>query len=64
MLRATTSEGHVSVMNRSVAHEGANGTRSSELADRAALRALLNERFGFDLPEVLSLHVPSIEEWQ
>jgi hypothetical protein len=33
------------------------------LESRAALRALLNEYFGVDLPEVLSLRVPSIGDW-
>ena len=36
---------------------------STQLADRAALPALLVEHFGFDLPEVLHLRVPSIPEW-
>jgi len=36
---------------------------STQLADRAALRALLVEHFGFDLPEVLHLRVPSIPGW-
>ena len=31
---------------------------------RAALRALLVEHFGFDLPEVEQLRVPSIVEWE
>jgi len=64
LLRATTSEGYVAVMNRSVTLVDGGGARSSELADRAALRAMLNDHFGFDLPEVLSIRVPSIEEWR
>jgi len=34
-----------------------------ELADRAALRALLVADFGFDLPEVEQLRVPSVPGW-
>src|SRR6185312_2360850 len=52
LLRATTPEGYVSVMNRSVTLVDGGVARSSELADRAALRAMLNDHFGFDLPEV------------
>jgi len=33
------------------------------MADRVALRALLVERFGFDLPQVEQLQVPTISEW-
>jgi N-hydroxyarylamine O-acetyltransferase len=33
------------------------------LADRSALRALLAEHFGFDIPEVETLLVPGIPEW-
>jgi N-hydroxyarylamine O-acetyltransferase len=34
-----------------------------ELADRTALRGLLAEHFGFDLPEVERLAVPAIPGW-
>ena len=64
MLHAITADGSVSVMNREVTRSRATGTQSSVLADRAALRALLDEHFGFDLPDVESLRVPSIEEWR
>lgn len=64
MLRALTADGYVSVMNRDVTHVRADQTERRQLADRAALRALLNRHFGFDLPEVETMSVPSIEEWQ
>ncbi|MGE5171776.1 MAG: arylamine N-acetyltransferase family protein [Rudaea sp.] len=64
MLRALTDEGRVSAMNREVTLRGPAGTRQFTLPDRAALRALLAQHFGFDLPEVESLRVPSIEEWR
>jgi len=63
MLRALTDDGPLHVMNRNVKTVRADGIRETTLADRTALRVLLNERFGFDLPEVLSMRVPTIEEW-
>lgn len=36
---------------------------TTELADRGALRRLLAEHFGIDLPEVKHLTVPAIPEW-
>jgi N-hydroxyarylamine O-acetyltransferase len=63
LLRAITGDGYVAVMNRDVKHVRADGTQTSRLADRAQLRTLLNEHFGFDLADVASLRVPSIDEW-
>jgi N-hydroxyarylamine O-acetyltransferase len=63
MMRALTPDGRVTVMNRDVAVWRAGERESIELADRAALRALLNDSFGFDLPEVERLRVPSIPDW-
>lgn len=63
MLRALTPDGQVAVMNRDVTRGRDGVATSSQLADRAALRSLLVESFGFDLPEVLRLRVPSIPEW-
>jgi N-hydroxyarylamine O-acetyltransferase len=63
MLRAFTAEGRVSVMNRDVTIARSGHVETAELADRAALRALLVEHFGFDLPEVEALRVPSLPEW-
>jgi N-hydroxyarylamine O-acetyltransferase len=63
MLRALTSDGRVSVMNRDVTFRRGDAVERLQLADRTALRALLNAHFGFDLPEVEALRVPSIPEW-
>lgn len=63
MMRALTSDGRVTVMNREVTHWRAGTPYASQLADRAALRELLIEHFGFDLPEVEQLRVSSIPEW-
>jgi N-hydroxyarylamine O-acetyltransferase len=63
MLRAITPDGRVSVMNRDVTWRTAGGARTARLGDRAALRALLREHFGFDLPEAETLTVPTVDEW-
>ena len=41
---------------------GAAEPTATELADRTALRGLLRENFGFDLPEVESVAVPAIPQ--
>jgi N-hydroxyarylamine O-acetyltransferase len=63
MLRALTPDGRVTVMNRDVTRWHGATPHVTQLADRAALRSLLNEHFGFDLPQVEQLHVPSIPQW-
>ena len=64
MLRALTDGGRVTVLNRDVTVWRGNPPEPVQLADRSALRALLAEHFGFDLPEVERLRVPSIAQWQ
>jgi N-hydroxyarylamine O-acetyltransferase len=64
MLRALTEDGRVTVLNRDVTIRRGNESRALRLADRAQLRALLVEYFGFDLPEVEQLRVPALPEWQ
>jgi N-hydroxyarylamine O-acetyltransferase len=64
MMRALTPDGRVGVMNRDVTIRRGDQVVSEQLADRRALRALLAEYFGFDLPGVEQLRVPSIPEWQ
>ena len=63
MLRALTPGGRTSVMNRDVTVLSAGRSEKYQLADRQALRALLGEHFGFDLPDVEQLKVPMIPEW-
>ncbi|HEX4598399.1 MAG TPA: arylamine N-acetyltransferase [Burkholderiaceae bacterium] len=63
MMRALTPNGRVTVMNRDVTVRDGGTSTSSQLADRVALRGLLAGHFGFDLPEVERLRVPSIPEW-
>ena len=63
MMRALTPEGRVGVMNRDVTIRRFGSVEMLQLADRRALRDLLREYFGIDLPEVERLRVPSIPEW-
>ena len=63
MLRALTPVGRTSVMNRDVTVVSAGRTEKYQLADRQALRVLLGEHFGFDLPDVEQLKVPMVPEW-
>jgi N-hydroxyarylamine O-acetyltransferase len=64
MMRALTAGGFVTVMNRDVTVWRHNVPHPRQLADRAELRALLVEHFGFDLPEVERMRVPSIPHWE
>ena len=61
MLRAFSGAAEVRVMNRDVTIVRGTASQASVLADRAALRALLRDHFGFDLPEVETMEVP---EWR
>lgn len=63
MASAVTPEGRVNVMNRNVTHLRGDATTTAQLPDRTALRAVLAEHFGFDLPEVETLRVPGIPDW-
>ena len=64
MLHARTAEGSVSVMNRDVTVRVAGEIRDkTQLADRGELRDLLARHFGFDLPEIGYLRIPTVPEW-
>jgi N-hydroxyarylamine O-acetyltransferase len=63
-LSKVTPKGRINVMNRKVTFlHGAEASTVTELADRSALRRLLAEHFGFDLPEVERLAVPALPGW-
>lgn len=64
MLRALTDDGQIAVMNRELSVRRGSEVETRQLADRTELRALLARSFGFDLPEVERMRVPSIAEWQ
>jgi len=64
LMRAVTADGRrVSVSNRDVTIARDGVFEKSQLADRNALRQLLADHFGFDLPEVERLRVPTVPEW-
>ncbi len=63
MASAVTPDGRVNIMNRDVTVLHGAEAEKSQLPDRSALRALLAERFGIDLPEADTLLVPSVPEW-
>ncbi len=63
LLRALTPDGRVTVMNRDATIRRDGAAPVSRPLDRSALRALLNEHFGFDLPEVERLQVPTVPDW-
>ena len=63
MLRALTADGRVTVMNRDLTIRSGSEAKTVQLADRAALRSVLSEHFGIDLPEAATLRVPSVPEW-
>jgi N-hydroxyarylamine O-acetyltransferase len=63
MLRALTSNGRVTVMNRDVTVSSGAVLERTQLPDRAALRTLLARYFSIDLPEVERLRIPSVPEW-
>jgi N-hydroxyarylamine O-acetyltransferase len=63
MISALTEEGRVTLMNRDAKIWQANRANPVKLADRSALREFLIKYFGFDLPEVEDLRVPTIPEW-
>ena len=63
MASAVKLDGRVNVMNRDVTHLRGGEVTTAQLPDRTALRALLAEHFGFDLPEVETLRVPGIPDW-
>jgi N-hydroxyarylamine O-acetyltransferase len=64
MMRAITPDGQVTVMNRDVTIRAGSDVRRLQLPDRATLRALVDDHFGFDLPELEMRSVPSIAEWR
>jgi N-hydroxyarylamine O-acetyltransferase len=63
MASAVTPDGRINIMNRDVTVLHGAEAEKSELPDRSALRVLLAERFGIDLPEAETLRVPSVPDW-
>jgi N-hydroxyarylamine O-acetyltransferase len=63
MMSVFKPDGRVTLMNRDLTIRRGATVHKSQLADRTALRNLLIEHFGFDLPAVELLRVPAIPEW-
>lgn len=59
MARAFTDEGEARIANRDVTVNG----EKRVLADRKELRAFVATYFGFDVPGLETMRVPSIPEW-
>jgi N-hydroxyarylamine O-acetyltransferase len=60
---AVTQEGRVNVMNQGV-HIVRNGVAEpAHLPDRKALRSLVAQHFGFDLPELETMRVDAVPAW-
>lgn len=64
MMRAYTADGQVRIRNRDVTLIRGAETQTFQLSDRAQLRELVATHFGFDLPAIESLHVPSVADWR
>jgi N-hydroxyarylamine O-acetyltransferase len=60
---ATTREGRVNIMNQdvNVIHNGV--AEATQLPDRKALRSLIAQHFGFDLPELETIRVDGVPGW-
>jgi len=63
-MRALVPDGRMTVMNRNATLWRGDTPQAIEIADRAALRRLVAEHFGFDLPDILHLRIPAIAGWQ
>lgn len=61
---AVTPDGRVSIMNQGVTITRGGAAEGGQLADRKALRTLVAEHFGFDLPELETLRVNGVPGWQ
>ena len=63
MIRALTRDGRVSAMNRDVTVLRDGVAEKHQLMDRASLRQLMAAHFGFDMPEIERLRIPTVPEW-
>ena len=60
---AVTQEGRISIMNQGVNIIRNGQTETANLPDRKALRSLVAEHFGFDLPELEMMRVDGVPGW-
>ena len=61
---AVTQEGRVNIMNQDVNVVRNGVAEPAHLADRKALRSLVAQHFGFDLPELETMRVDGVPGWQ
>ena len=61
---AVTDEGRVNIMNQDVNVVRNGVAEPTQLPDRKALRSLVVQHFGFDLPELETIRVDSVPGWQ
>jgi N-hydroxyarylamine O-acetyltransferase len=64
MMRAFVPAGQVRISNRDLTVMRGDAVTTSTLADRSELRTVVATHFGFDLPEIERLIVPSVPEWR
>jgi N-hydroxyarylamine O-acetyltransferase len=63
MARVFTSDGEVRIANREVTRIRGGQSETFELPNRHALREIVAAHFGFDLPALETMRVPSIPDW-
>jgi N-hydroxyarylamine O-acetyltransferase len=63
-MRAFIDGGEVRIRGRDVTVTRGIETQTFQLADRKQLRELVAQHFGFDVPAIETMHVPSIPEWR
>jgi len=61
---AVTQEGRVNIMNQDVNVVRNGVAEPAHIADRKALRSLVAQHFGFDLPELETMRVDGVPGWQ
>jgi N-hydroxyarylamine O-acetyltransferase len=61
---AVTKEGRVNITNQEASFIRDGAARPVQLADRKALRRLVAQHFGFDLPELETMKVDGVPGWQ
>ncbi len=63
MVRAMIPGGRVTLMNRDAVVRSGGETRRFQIADRAALRAFVQQYCGFDCAALEAVRVPTVGEW-
>jgi N-hydroxyarylamine O-acetyltransferase len=61
---AVIKDGRVNIMNQGVHIISDGAAKAAHLADRKALRSLVTQHFGFDLPELETMRVDAVPEWR